>query len=73
VSVDESPAPEIRILAGAPSPEEVAAVTAVLTGALDDLAGEHRHRRDRGRTAWAVSQRGVRKPLPWGAWRNVDG
>jgi hypothetical protein len=62
--------PDIRILAGSPTPEDVAAVTAVLTSALDELAGEHRRRGDRGPTAWQESQRSLRTPLPFGTWRD---
>lgn len=63
---------EIRILGGSATTEEVAAVTAVLTAALDELAGESRRRREAGLTAWQVSQRDIRKPLPRGAWRNFE-
>jgi len=58
-------APEIRFLGGEPSTAEIAAVTAVLTAALDELAGESRRRQ--------VSQRAIRRPIPHGAWRNVEG
>ena len=67
----EQPTPEIRILSGAPTAAEIAAVTAVLTGALDELAGESRRSRERGLSAWQISQRAIRRPLPHGAWRNV--
>jgi acyl-CoA carboxylase epsilon subunit-like protein len=70
---DEQPTPEIRILGGNPSTAEIAAVTAVLTTALDELAGESRRSRDRGLSAWRISQRAIRRPLPHGAWRNVEG
>jgi hypothetical protein len=66
-------APEIRFLSGQPSTAEVAAVTSVLTAALDELAGENRRSRERGRSAWQISQRAIRQPLPHGAWRNVEG
>lgn len=65
-----SAAPEIRILGGNATSEEIAAVTAVLTAALDELAGESRRRSESGLTAWQISQRPVRAPLPHGAWRN---
>jgi len=67
---DEQSAPDIRILGGAPDDEEIAAVTAVLTAALDELAGESRRRGDRGPTGWQESQRDIRRPLPFGAWRD---
>lgn len=62
--------PDIRIVGGGPSPEELAAVTAVLTAALDELAGEHRRAADRGPTGWESSRRALRTPLPRGAWRS---
>ncbi len=64
---------EIRILGGNATTDEVAAVTAVLTAALDELAGESRRRSETGASAWQRSQRAVRQPLTHGAWRNLDG
>ena len=66
----EHPAPDIRILGGSPDPEDLAAVTAVLGAALEELAGESRRRGDRGPTGWQESQRDIRRPLPFGAWRD---
>jgi hypothetical protein len=71
-TASEQPAPEIRFLGGQPSTAEIAAVTAVLSGALDELAGESRRSRERGLSAWQVSQRPIRRQLPRGAWRSVD-
>lgn len=67
------PAPDIRILGGEPTPAEIAAVTAVLTAALDQLAGESRRRAESGPNAWQRSQRDIRGPLPFGAWRTFSG
>jgi hypothetical protein len=67
------PAPDIRILGGDPTPEEIAAVTAVLAAALDQLAGESRRRADNAPNAWQRSQRDIRAPLPFGAWRSFSG
>ena len=58
---------DIRITGGQPSDEEIAALTAVLTAALDELAGDHRRQRITP-TAWERSQRGVRTPLTPGTW-----
>lgn len=69
---DAQQAPDIRITGGNASPEEVAAVTAVLAAALDELAGQHRRSGDRGPTAWQASQRSLRTPLRFGAWRNFE-
>ena len=55
MSSDETPdaaAPDIRIIAGNPSATEVAAVTAVLSGVLEELADE------RGRELRRVRPRG---------------
>ncbi|HXR43824.1 MAG TPA: acyl-CoA carboxylase subunit epsilon [Pseudolysinimonas sp.] len=60
---------DIRIVGGNPTDEEVAAVTAVLDAALEELAGEERRRPGAGPTAWQRSQRNVRHPLVRGAWR----
>ena len=62
---------DIRITGGQPSDEEIAALTAVLTAALDELAGDHRRKRITP-TAWERSQRGVRTPLTPGTW-NIFG
>ena len=68
MTAESTPGPDIRILSGNPSPEDVAAVSAVLTAALDELAGEHRRSRDSGPTGWQRSQRGLRAPLVRGTW-----
>jgi len=59
---------DIRITGGRPTDHEVAAVTAVLSAALDELAGDHRRRQRLTPTAWERSQRGVRTPLSPGTW-----
>jgi hypothetical protein len=65
--------PEIRVLGGNATAEEIAAVTAVLTAALDELAGESRRSGEAGPTAWQRSQRNVRTPLAHGNWRTFAG
>ncbi|HTE60698.1 MAG TPA: acyl-CoA carboxylase subunit epsilon [Solirubrobacteraceae bacterium] len=65
------PHPEIRILFGDPDAEEIAAVTAVLSAALEELGGEQRRRQSAGPSAWQRSQRSVRTPLVRGAWRSL--
>ena len=62
--------PDIRITGGDPTPEEIAAVTAVLGAALEELASEQGRRTGGGPTAWQRSQRAVRRPLIRGAWRD---
>ena len=68
----EQPADGIRIIGGNPDDEEIAAVTAVLGLALEELAGEQRRRQSGGPSAWQRSQRNVRSPLVRGAWRTGD-
>ena len=65
---DEDPQYDIQITGGSPSDEEVAAVMAVLTAALEELAGDHRRRQRLTPSAWERSQRSVRTPLTPGAW-----
>jgi Acyl-CoA carboxylase epsilon subunit len=60
---------DIRITGGNPSDEEIAALTAVLTVALDELAGEDRRRQRLAPSAWERSRRAVRTPLTPGAWQ----
>jgi len=64
--------PDIRILSGNPTAEEIAAVSSVLTAALDELAGEHRRSRDAGPSGWERSRRGLRVPLVRGTWTTPD-
>ncbi len=63
---------DIRVLSGDPTPQEVAAVTAVLSAALDELAGQTLSSNASGPNGWQRTQRAIRQPLPFGAWRNVD-
>ena len=68
MNADEDSSHDIRITGGRPSDEEVAALTAVLSIALDELAGDHRRRLRLAPSAWERSQRGVRTPLTPGTW-----
>jgi len=63
---------DIRIVGGNPDPNEIAAVTAVLSAALEELAGDERRAQAAGPSAWQRSQRTVRTPLVRGAWRTGD-
>jgi hypothetical protein len=67
-----SEAPDIRIASGSPTPEELAAITAVLHGVLDELAADEATRTRSTTTAWARSQRDLRAPLRPGRgfWRS---
>ncbi|MGV8884461.1 MAG: acyl-CoA carboxylase subunit epsilon [Microbacteriaceae bacterium] len=67
--------PTIRVVGGSPTAEELAAVTAVLTSVLDELAAEHVRHASSGPSAWQVSQRPIRAALTpgMGAWRSFNG
>jgi hypothetical protein len=67
-------AESIRIIAGSPTPEELAAVTAVLVKALEEAAAEQQPTAVR-RSAWERSRAPMRIPLTpeYGAWRAFPG
>jgi hypothetical protein len=56
-------APDIRIASGNPDDVEMAALTAVLAGVLEELAADRQAQKDSGPTAWQRSQRALRSPL----------
>jgi hypothetical protein len=60
---------DIRIIGGRPSDEEIAAVTAVLSAALEELSADHGRRQRLTPSAWERSQRSVRAPLTPGTWK----
>jgi hypothetical protein len=70
----ESLTPSIRIIAGSPTPEELAAVTAILAHALDEAAAEQEQGEVRA-SAWDRSRSSLRSPLHPGpgAWRGFSG
>ena len=70
-----SEAADIRILGGNPSAEEIAAVTAVVSAALEEVAAERGRVAQTGPSAWALSQRPFRQPITPsnGVWRNFTG
>jgi hypothetical protein len=65
----DDPNYDIRITGGHPSDEEIAAVTAVVSAALEELASESGRRQRTTATAWERGQRGVRTPMTPGAWK----
>lgn len=67
-------AQSIRIIAGAPTPEELAAVTAVLAHALEEASAEQ-EQRGPVQSAWDRSRATLRAPLHAGpgAWRSFSG
>ena len=70
----DATAASFTIVAGDPTPAEVAAVTAVLGAALEELAGEHERDAASGPTAWQRSQRAIRVPIVRGhdSWRGFS-
>ena len=67
-------ATEFTVIAGHPTPAELAAVTAVITSMIEDLEDDQRAEGPRV-SAWQRSQRGVRAPMNpgAGAWRSFSG
>lgn len=68
-------APDLRVVSHGATPEEVAAVTAVLTAALEELAEQLAVESAPRTSAWARRQRALRVPLVPGpgAWRAFSG
>ena len=66
--------PEFEVVAGQPTPAELAAVTAVITSMIEDLEDGQRTEEPLV-SAWQRSQRSIRSPLHpgAGAWRSFSG
>ena len=64
-------APDIRVESRSVTPEEVAAVTAVLAAAIEEHKAASRQPRTRGDDAWERTRRPLRAPLERGLdeWR----
>jgi hypothetical protein len=73
-AVDAAAVPEFTIVAGSPTPAELAAISAVISGMLAELANDDRAVPPRV-SAWQRSQRSIRRPLTPGpgAWRSFSG
>jgi hypothetical protein len=71
---EETVAADITVLSGGPDPVELAAITAVLAGVLDELAEEQGRRQLAGPSAWERSQRGLRQTVTpgHGQWRGFS-
>jgi Acyl-CoA carboxylase epsilon subunit len=72
---DDTVEADLVVISGSPDAEDMAAVTAVLAGVLDELAAEQGRRESAAQSAWARSQRDLRAPLSPGAgrWRSFSG
>ena len=66
---------QFTVLSGNPTATELAAVTAVLSQAIDELALDDAHTEPKRTSAWARSQRPIRRPLERGidTWRGFSG
>jgi hypothetical protein len=66
--------PEFEVIAGAPTPAELAAVTAVITSMIEELEDGQRAEVPTV-SAWQRSQRSIRRALSpgAGAWRSFSG
>ena len=72
---DQSLAANLRIVAGRPTPAELAAVRAVLARTLEEAAAEHEQATEPMPSAWDRSRVALRAPLhpAPGAWRSFAG
>ena len=68
-------ADQIQFVTRGVTPEEIAAVTAVLTAAAAEQHAESAERTPDGPDGWARSQRGLREAVhpAAGAWRSFSG
>jgi hypothetical protein len=66
---------QIEFVTRGVSDSEVAAVTAVLRGLMQEESDQLRREPERGRSAWELGQRAIRRPLTPGAgrWRSFTG
>ncbi|MCC6270748.1 MAG: acyl-CoA carboxylase subunit epsilon [Microbacteriaceae bacterium] len=65
-------APEIRVVRGNPTPDELAAVVSVLEAMSEEWEGTHAQAAEEPASAWASSQRPIRTPIVPGItrWRS---
>ena len=66
---------DIRVVRGEPTPHELAAITAVIHGMVDELAADEATRAHHAITAWQRTQHRLRSPLTPGpgAWHSFSG
>jgi hypothetical protein len=68
-------APAFSVVSGNPTAAELAAVTAVLSAAIEEADAPGDRSEEQGRSAWQLAQRPIRLPLARGngAWRSFSG
>jgi hypothetical protein len=75
-STDETDAAaaSFTVVAGDPTPAELAAVTAVVSAVLEEIASDRASSGQRVVSAWERSQRAIRAPITRGidAWRGFS-
>jgi hypothetical protein len=71
---EEKAADAITVVSGTPTPDELAAVTAVISEMLDEAGDEEDRLVKPGQSAWQRSQRQLRGTLTpgYGAWRGFS-
>lgn len=65
---------DINVISGNPTPDELAAVVAVIEGMVQELEGPRARTAARGPSAWESSQRPIRTPIASGStrWRSFS-
>lgn len=68
-------APSFSVISGNPTPAELAAVTAILSAAIEEAKTTGRRTEERGLNAWQLAQRPIRASLNRGVgtWRSFSG
>lgn len=71
---EATPAPSIKVVSTSATPLEIAAVTAVVTATLEELAASQ-GAEEAVESAWQSSRRSLRRPVhpAPGAWRGFSG
>jgi hypothetical protein len=66
---------KLRIISGDPTATELAAITAVLGGMIEEAETHQRQSARRGQSGWQRSQAPIRQTLApgFGAWRTFSG
>jgi hypothetical protein len=74
-TTDADGAPAFSVISGNPTAAELAALTAVLSAAIEEVDAPGARSAEQGRCAWQLAQRPIRLPLARGngAWRNFSG